>query len=450
MTAPAPDNRLFPILALFLALLGSASMLYYHQGLFMPGVLRVRAAGDLGNGYSFGNDFYQVWLTSHESLRQPRDLYSEPMTHEIQIGLYGRPLDPRIPTDPVDRRVFPYPAYMDLLFWPSAELSFPVARVVAVLGLAALTFASLLFWLRAIAWPLSPLWLAVIALLTFTSYPVLEALFADQLGLFVGFLLAAAILALQRGRLLLSGTLMALTTIKPQMTALVILYLLLWSLHDWRTRKQFCIGLFSIGAALLTGSLLVWPRWIQSWIRTLIAYHGYTRPPLIREVLASPLGPRPAGPATLILFAILMMAAAILGWRNRDTAPNSRTFWLALSLLLAISSITLLPGQAVYDHIILLPGILFLLRDWRKLRDAGRVPRTLVIVGAVVLFWPYASAFALIALRPLLTTQQFFSPVFFSLPIRTAAPFPFAVLALLVYAQRVRIGKESLGGDERS
>jgi len=438
MPAPTPENRLVPVIALFLALIGSASMLHYHQGLFMPGVLRVRAGGGLGNGYSFGNDFYQVWLTSREELRQPRDLYSEAMTREIQIGLYGRPLDPRIPTDPVDRRVFPYPAYMDLLFWPTAELAFPVARVVVVLGLAALTFASLLLWLRAIAWPLSPLWLAVIALLTFTSYPVLEALFAGQLGLFVGFLLAAAILALQRGRLLLSGTLMALTTIKPQMTALIILFLLLWTLHDWRARKQFCIGLFSIGAALLTGSLLVWPRWIQSWIRTLIAYHGYTRPPLIREVLASPLGPRAAGPATLGMFAILMIAAAVLAWRNRDAAPNSRAFWLTLSLLLAISSITILPGQAVYDHIILLPGILFLLRDWRRLRDAGRVPRTLVIVGAIILFWPYASAFALIAIRPLLTTQQFFSNALFPLPIRTAASFPFAVLAL-TYALRARL-----------
>ncbi len=439
----APESRLVLIIALFLALIGSASMLYYHQGLFMPGVLRVRAAGGLGNGCSFGNDFYQVWLTSREALH-PRhlyghDLYSEAMTREIQIGLYGRPLDPRIPTDPVDRRVFPYPAYMDLLLWPSAELSFPVTRVVIVLALAALTFASLLFWLRAMAWPLDPLWLAVIALLTFTSYPVLEALFAGQLGLLVGCLLAASILALQRGRLLLSGTLMALTTIKPQMTALVILYLLLWTFHDWRARKSFGIGLFSIAAALLTGSLLVWPRWIQSWTRTVIAYHGYTRPPLIREVLASPLGPRAAGLATLIMFAILMIAAMVLTWRNRAATPDSRAFWLTLSLLLAISSITILPGQAVYDHIILLPGTLFLLRDWRQLSAAGRIPRTVVIVGAIVLFWPYASAFALIAIRPLLTPQQFFSPVFFSFPIRTAASFPFAVLALLTYALRVRL-----------
>ena len=440
MTAPDLRNRssVFTILAFCAALIGAASMLYYHQGLFMPGVLRVRAAGGLGHGYSFGNDFYQVWLTSREALRGRRDLYSESMTREIQTGLYGRPLDPRVPSDPVDRRVFPYPAFTDLLFWPSAELPFPVIRVAVVVLLVALTFTSLLLWLRAMDWRLSPIWLVVIILLTLSSYPVLEGLFAGQLGLLVGFLLAASILALERGRLLLSGVLLALTTIKPQMTVLVIFYLVLWTFHDWRKRGPLCAGLFSIAAALLAGSLLVWPGWIPSWIHTLIAYHGYTRPPLIREVLTSPLGPRLAGPATVLMFAILMLFAVVLAWRNRAAAPGSTQFWLTLSLLLAVSSVTILPGQAVYDHVILLPGIFLLLRQRRELRRAGRVAQVLLIVGAAALFWPWASAFALMVVRPLLAPERFFSTAVFALPIRTAASLPFAVLALLIYALRAR------------
>ena len=48
-------------------------MLYYHQGMFMPRVVAVGAAEGLGNGYSFGNDFYQVWLTTRQWLRQGRN-----------------------------------------------------------------------------------------------------------------------------------------------------------------------------------------------------------------------------------------------------------------------------------------------------------------------------------------------------------------------------------------
>src|SRR5579862_9169821 len=205
MTAPGPANRAFsPTLAFCLALIGAGSMLYYHQGLFMPRVVAVRAADGLGNGYSFGNDFYQVWLSSRQLLRQRLDPYSEEMTHEIQAGLYGRLLDPNRPGDPVDRRVFPYPAFTDLLFWPAAEFPFLVVRTAVVCMLAALTFASVLLWLRALDWCLDWKWIAVILLLTLCSYPALEALFAAQLGLFVTFLLAASLVALRWNRFFLA------------------------------------------------------------------------------------------------------------------------------------------------------------------------------------------------------------------------------------------------------
>ncbi len=118
-------------------------------------------------------------------------------------------------------------------------------------------------------------WLAVILLLTLTSYPALEALYAGQLGLLVAFLLAAGILALQHNRFLLAGFLIALTTIKPQITALAIAYLLLRTLtawrckdndeddknkngrenKDWRERRRFLLGLFSTLTLLLGASL---------------------------------------------------------------------------------------------------------------------------------------------------------------------------------------------------
>ena len=68
-------------------------MLYYHLGLFIPHAIAVRTAQELGNGYSFGNDFYQVWYTAREWQRRKVDPYSTEMTREIQIGLNGRPLD---------------------------------------------------------------------------------------------------------------------------------------------------------------------------------------------------------------------------------------------------------------------------------------------------------------------------------------------------------------------
>ena len=428
-------------LALCLALIGAASMLYYHQGLFMPRVVAVRTAAGLGHGYSFGNDFYQVWLTSRQWLREGRDPYSPEMTREIQTGLYGRPLDPNRPGDPVDRRVFPYPAFTDLLFWPAAEFPFELVRVAVVCALGALTFASVLTWLRALDWHLGWHWLAVILLLTLCSYPALEALFAAQLGLLVAFLLAASLFALQRHRFLLAGTLMAITTIKPQVTALAIIYLLIWSLHDWRVRSRFCIGFFSTLILLVGSSLAVMPDWIHSWMRTVLAYRHYTRPPLVTEVLTSPLGARWSGPATFVLTAASIIIAAMLAWRNRAADYGSFAFWITLSLLLSITTITILPGQAVYDHLILLPGILLLARNRKAIGDAGRVPQVLLSIGVLVLFWPWIAAFALILLRAGFGSVHFDSTAIFSLPIRTAASLPFAVLALLAWTLRINPAK---------
>jgi hypothetical protein len=425
----------FALLALALALLGSASMLYYHLGLFLPRTLEHRASMGLGNGYAFGNDFYPVWLTTREWRAEHRDPYSPEMTRQIQTGLFGRPLDPQNPSDaPVDYREFAYPAFTELILWPAAGLDFPKLRLVLAVLLPVITAASIWLWLRALNWPVRPLWIAVLAVLGLCNYQILEALFAEQPGLIVGFLLAAGALALRRNRNALAGILMALTLIKPQMTVLAILFLLLWSFSD-RRRAGFWISFFSSTLFLVTTSLWIWPHWIGEWLKVLLGYHRYATPPLVALLPGAALGPYVGSAAIVVLLGV----SAALAWRNRKAAAASMEFWWTLSLLLAITSVTLLPGQAIYDHVILLPGIFLLLRYWRDLRSAGRVPRTLLAIGALILFWPWAAAFALIVIRPWLTPGVFESTAVFALPIRTAASLPFAVLALLAYAKKINL-----------
>ena len=420
-----------------MALIGAASMLYYHQCLFMPRVLAARDAAGLGDGYAFGNDFYQVWLASREWLHNGRDPYSPEMTREIQIGLFGRPLDPNRPSDPVDRRVFPYPAFAALLFWPAAEFPFSPVRAVVVFMLAILTLASVMLWLRALQWRISGKWIAITLLLTLSSYPALEGLYSAQLGLLICFLLAATVLAIQNSRFFFAGFLLALTTIKPHVTALAVLYLLIWSLHLWRERGRMVVGFFSTLGAFTVAALVASPHWIQSWIQTVMAARQYTQPPVAAEVLASLLAPRVAGPATLLLTMVSIVIAVVFGWHNRAAAANSRAFWMTLSLLLTITTITILRGLAIYDHLILLPAILMLSRYKSELANAGPVARILLAVGALVLLWPWISAFALILLRPWLAVPIFNSTAILSLPLRNAASLPFAVFALLVWMWRI-------------
>ena len=77
------------VVILLLSVVCAAGMAYYHLWLFVPRAMEVRSAQGFGNGYSFGADFYPIWLTSREALLHHRDPYSPEMTRQIQIGLFG-------------------------------------------------------------------------------------------------------------------------------------------------------------------------------------------------------------------------------------------------------------------------------------------------------------------------------------------------------------------------
>ena len=443
-----PSTPRTSLLAVILVLCFSAGMTYYHLGIFLPRAQERAETLGIGGGYSLGNDFYPVWLTSLEALRYHRDPYERDMTRQIQVGLYGHAIDGRNPSGPpADYRAFAYPIFLDLLFWPLSLLPFRIARIGFAVALAVLTAFSIRFWVRVLRRRVSPRLLAILMLLTLSSYPVLEGLFAGQAGLFVGFLLAASCASLVEGTPFVAGSLFAFTMMKPQMVALVAIYLLLWSLARWRERRVFTYG-FLVWSALLMGlSLLVWPRWISKWMAVLSGYRDYSVPPLIGYLLGPKLGPQ-LGP---FLIVALLGAALMLAWRMRNVAAASPAFMLTVSLLLAVTSITLLPGHAVYDHVVLLPGILLISFTWRDITASSRPFRMVLAVGALVLFWQWLVAIPLLALRPFLSRARFSSDALILLPFHAAASIPFAVAAVLgLMMWKVLREETALEGEERS
>lgn len=405
-------------------------MVYYHLAIFVPAAIKARAAQGFGNGYSFGDDFYPIWLTSREGMLHHRDPYSREATRQIQIGLFGRAIDlrntdPRDSAAPADYRAFSYPAFVDLLFWPLAVLPFFAARIALALILPVGTVFSIRLWLRVLHARARPVTFTALALLTVSSYAVLEGLFAEQMGLLVGLLLATSLAALIKGKLFFSGSLLALTLIKPQMMALLAVYLLLWSVYQWRDRWRLVAGFLSMSALLVASSLLIWPRWIAEWLQVLSGYRRYSTPPLVGYLLGDQIGSR-LGP---LVIAVLLFAAILLAWRMRRLAAASTAFALTISLLLSITAVTLLPGHAVYDHVVLLPGIILIAFSWRIFAASSLPFRALLGATALAVFWQWICAPVVILLWLMSPAQLSSGAV--ALPIRTAASIPFGVLALL-------------------
>ena len=405
-------------------------MVYYHLVLFVPRVSQVRTAEGFGNGYSFGADFYPVWLTAREGLLHHRNPYSPQTTRQVQLDLFGRTVDARVFGAPPAYWTFAYPAIADVLLWPIGLLPFSQVRIGFGLFLGILTAYSVVLWIRVIYPRAGRLNVASLLILTLSSYAVLEGLFAEQMGLLVGFLLAASLAALVRQKLFFSGTLLALALIKPQEMLLVGAYLLLWSLARWRNRWRFAAGFFLMCALLGASSLLIWPHWISEWLRVVSSYRRYSDPPLVSYLSSNQiLGDQASRLLGPILIAILLVSAVALSWRMRCAAADSRDFRLTISLLLAVTVIAMVPGHAVYDHVVLLPGIILIASCWREFAPSKPFRVTLA-AAALALFWPWICASVVIALWPMVS-REFAFTFLLTLPIRTAASIPFGVCALL-------------------
>jgi len=411
--------------ALMLALLLALGASYYYFDLLLPQARARNAEIGMAGGYAYGGDFYPIWLTARELLRHGRDPYTQQMTEEIQIGLFGRTMDSRRKSDPpANFRAFVYPLYTDLLAAPLVLLGFDGARLVLGLLLPFLTAGSLLLWLNAFDLPVRRSTLAIIIVLALVSYPVLEGLYAQQVGLFVGVALAAALAALARGRNLFAGMLLAVACVKPQLVWLLALWLLLWALSGWKSRKAFALSFMFTLAALFLASQIILPGWFVAWCRSITEYPTYTLPPLTQLVLGRFMGDA-AG------LAMLALAGAI-GWSARRQEPASPEFSLAVSFVLAVTIILSPTGGAVYDQVILIPAIFWLGARRTAILEASLPVRVEWFAAVIVISWQWFAAGA-VALASVFFPVWARRPAVLVFPTRMAAPLPFVILALLSF-----------------
>ncbi len=162
------------------------------------------------------------------------------------------------------------------LLAPTIGLPFPVVQTGFRWLLVILTLASVFLWLQVLRWRPSATVTAILIVLTFGSYAVVQGIKLQQLTLVVSALLAGCAAALVAGYFSLAGFLLALATIKPQLALPVAGWLLLWAVSDWR-RRQIFVWSFAVTAAIfLAASEYVLPGWIGQFRDAVAAYRQYT------------------------------------------------------------------------------------------------------------------------------------------------------------------------------
>ncbi|PKO04919.1 MAG: hypothetical protein CVU41_14255 [Chloroflexi bacterium HGW-Chloroflexi-3] len=211
----------------------------------------------------FGNDFYVFHSASRALFIEGISPYSEQVEIANQLGVYGRVAQPG-----ENLLTFSYPPYALFLFYSLAFLPLKLAQSIWI----SLLF-SLLLILPLLSYPLIPRW-ALIS--SFCLYPISFGLILGNYAVLIGTLLVfilGYLLDSTRPSLkwdVLTGFLLAFCTIKPQFSALFILFILLLALRSkrWRLIQSFIISFL----VFIAFSFILLPSWPLEWYQQLFKY----------------------------------------------------------------------------------------------------------------------------------------------------------------------------------
>jgi hypothetical protein len=370
-----------------LAVLASAVSVAYMHRVLLPWEYYVNVQH--GRLKEQMGDLYPRWVGTRELLLNGRNPYGKEVSQQIQMAFYGHPIEQtydKQASEIVDEQRFVYPLYVVLLLAPTVHADFAQLQTWAPVVLAVLLAISVWLWLGVLRWRPPTLAAAALTLLVLSSPQIAQGLRLRQFGLLVAFLLALATWCVTRQRYFIAGILLALSTIKPQMMALCLLWFLVWSIGESRKRWPLAAG-FGIALALLTGvAEFLLPGWPRYFVEGLDAYRKYfpTTSPL-RLMLGNWLG----GALSVLVVAALLA----LAWRNRKVAADSLEF-LQMLALFSIASTLVLPLLTPYNQALLLLPVILLLRDWNQLPRLGRIAFTALVA------WPWIISLALLLHPP--------------------------------------------------
>ena len=373
------------VVSLILAVLASASTWFYVNRILRAEQVSDAAAHNRPRGNL--SDLYPRWLGARELLMHGRNPYSAEITREIQEGYYGRPLDPARADDPKDQQGFAYPVYVVFLLAPTVGLPFDIVQTGFRWLLFALAALTVLLWLRVLRWKVSCGTVLIFVILMLGWLPTVQAIKLQQLSLLVAGLLGGCGACLAGGWLFLAGGLLALATIKPQLTWPLVAWLLVWAAYEWRTRRRFVFGFALVMLFLIGGAELVLPGWLRMFVHGIGQYHRYTQNQSVMVFLFGSIVGR-------ILEALSMLAAALCLWRVRAEPASSGAFGRAFGLVLALT-IAIVPMFAPYNQVLLAPAILALLRSESSSEPALPALRLAGLITFFLLVWPWIAAVGL-------------------------------------------------------
>jgi hypothetical protein len=207
------------------------------------------------------------------------------------------------------------------------------------------------------------------------------------LGQFAGpiFLcLAVSLLALKQDRDVLAGFLLSLTTLKPQMSYLIIPALLLWAV--WHNRWRFVAGFTGAMALLASLSFLLLPSWLTSFIDQVRYYPAYTVTPSPLRVITGTFFPRLGQPVEYVLIGLLLLVMLWQWWQLRQETAVTPKFLFIISLTLIVTN-SIIVRTATTNYVIMYIPLFLLLHTISQRWRGGNVWAASLLLALLVSTW---------------------------------------------------------------
>lgn len=377
-------QKRIPVWFLLSLCVGFTTWIYVHQ-ILIPWADRK----DLQEGGLKAQlwDLYPRWVGTRELLLHARNPYSPEVSQEIQTAFYGHAVTPvEARQHVVDEQRFAYPLYVVFLMAPTIYADFATVQLWAPFVLGLFAALCVVFSVGLLDWKLP--WTTTAALILFTlgSPQIVQGMRHQQLAIVVACLVTAAAWCVHRRHLASAGMLLALSTIKPQMALLPLVWFLLWAVAAWRARWRLLAAFAVTMAALIGAGELLVPGWLGDFFAGMAAYRRYfPTTSLLRLFLGEKLG--------VLVAIVIVLWLLVFAWRQRRVAEDSREF-VSVSAAFLMVTVLAFPLFTPFNQALLILPALLILREWASL------PRISRLTFIAVVSWPWIASIALLFLRP--------------------------------------------------
>ena len=313
-----------------------------------------------------GNDFLARWMGAHKWLMEGISPYDEKVSLATQNMIYGHPADV---SKGEDINHFVYPLTSMIFFGPFGLLEYLPARALWMtllqLSLAGLAILSL----KLVRWTISPVRMAVMILFSVLWYHGARTIIVGQFAAIEALLLIGALLLIYKEQDGFAGLLLALATTKPQMSYLIIPFVLFWAY----SRQRFTVfsGFFGSLVGIFVASLFFIPNWPVQMIWQIMEYPTYTeRIGSMVSILASSI-PGVSRQLIIILY-IFFWGYLIVEWILAWGKDRNWFIWTALMTLVLTNF--LVSRTATTNYVMLLPAVFMIFKvleyRWPKVGKA--------------------------------------------------------------------------------